>query len=172
MALPAASPFAQRVIIGVGDMAVSNNGEMVLSTYALGSCIGVVAFDPVARAGGMLHLMLPDSGIARDRAARQPALFADTGLAMFFQSLGSLHAEHDSLRLMVAGGASVLGGPDPYRIGERNSRVTLEFLERRGYAVRNIVVGGGVNRALHLEMATGIVTLKTPQEEGYFSLAS
>ncbi len=167
----AASPFAQRVIIGVGDMAVSNNAELVLSTYALGSCIGVVAFDAGIRAGGILHLMLPDSAIAPNRAAKQPALFADTGLAMFFRSLGGLYVERASLRFMVAGGASVLGGPDPYRIGERNTRATLDYLEKNGYTVRNVAVGGGVNRALHLELATGTVTLKTPLEESHFSLA-
>jgi chemotaxis protein CheD len=173
MARPEAanSPFVQRVVIGVGDLAVSNNLEVVLSTYALGSCIGVVAFDPAARAGGMLHLMLPDSAIAPERAAKQPALFADTGLEMFFRSLGSLRCEPGNIRLVVAGGASVLGGPDPYRIGERNSSVTLDFLTKRGYAVRHTIVGGGVNRALHLDMATGFVTLRTPKEDAYFALS-
>ena len=38
--------FAQRVVIGVGDMAVSNNSIVTLSTYALGSCVGVIAYDP------------------------------------------------------------------------------------------------------------------------------
>ena len=66
------SIFAQRVIIGVGDMAVSNNPQVTLSTYALGSCVGVVAYDPVARAGGILHLMLPDSTISPEKAVAQP----------------------------------------------------------------------------------------------------
>jgi chemotaxis protein CheD len=161
----------QRILIGVGDLAVSRNLGAVLSTYALGSCIGVAAYDPVARAGGMIHLMLPDSGIAPDRVPKQPALFADTGLALFLKSLGSLGSRPADLRLLVAGGASLFGGPDPYKIGERNARVTLEFLGNRGFAARHTLVGGGVNRALHLDMATGIVTLKTPQEEAYYPLA-
>jgi hypothetical protein len=32
-------------------------------------------------------------------------------------------------------------------------------------------VGGTVNRTIHLEMSTGIVTLKTPNESGQLSLA-
>jgi|SRR5271165_1848972 len=163
--------FVQRIIVGVGDLAVSDNAEIVLSTYALGSCIGVVAFDEHARVGGMLHLMLPDSGIAPDRVARQPAMFADTGLELFARELIGVRAERERLRLVVAGGANVLCGPDPFRIGERNTRVTLDFLDRHGYAVRHTSVGGGVNRALHLELASGTVTLKTPLEETRFSLA-
>jgi chemotaxis protein CheD len=167
-----ASLFAQRVVIGVGDLAVSNNGQIVLSTYALGSCIGVVAFDPLRKAGGMLHLMLPDSGIAPEKAAKQPAMFADTGLVLFFKALSGLKAERPGLRLFVAGGASVLGGQDPFKIGERNSRVTLDFLSRNGYAVRHVIVGGAVNRTLHLDLSSGCVTLKTPIENGQFSLAA
>src|ERR1035438_5116007 len=94
------SPFVQRVVIGVGDLAVSGNPDIVLSTYALGSCIGVVAYDPVARAGGILHLMLPDSGIAPERVSRQPSLFADTGLALFFESLGALGSRSANVRLL------------------------------------------------------------------------
>ncbi|HRE80406.1 MAG TPA: chemotaxis protein CheD, partial [Opitutaceae bacterium] len=64
--------FAQRVVIGVGDLAVSNNPQVTLSTYALGSCVGVIAFDPITRAGGILHIMLPDSLISPEKSAKQP----------------------------------------------------------------------------------------------------
>ena len=159
-----ASLFAQRVVIGVGDMAVSNNPQVVLSTYALGSCIGVIAYDPVVKAAGILHLMLPESSISPEKAARQPAMFADTGLPAFFKALTGLKGDRGRLRLFVAGGASVIGGTDPFRIGERNSRVTLDFLQREGYTVRRSDVGGNINRTVHLEVSTGTVSMKTPTE--------
>jgi chemotaxis protein CheD len=167
-----AALFTQRVVVGVGDLAVSNNVQMVLSTYALGSCIGVVAFEPSLKAGGMLHLMLPESSISPDKAARQPALFADTGLPLLFRALSGLKAERPGLRLLVAGGASVLSGQDPFKIGERNARATLAFLKQHGYAVRHTNTGGGVNRTLHLELATGTVSLKSPLENCQYSLAT
>lgn len=166
-----ASIFAQRVVIGVADMAVSNNGQVVLSTYALGSCIGVVAYDPGAKIGGILHLMLPESSISMEKAAKQPAMFADTGLPHFFKALIGVKAERFRLRLFVAGGASVISGNDPFKIGERNSKVTLEYLQMNGYNVTHSEVGGTVNRTIHLEMSTGIVSLKTPNETGQLSLA-
>ncbi len=159
-----ASLFAQRVVIGVGDMAVSNNPQVVLSTYALGSCIGVIAYDPIMKAAGILHLMLPESSISPDKAARQPAMFADTGLPAFFKALTGLKGDRSRLRLFVAGGASVIAGSDPFRIGERNSRVTLDFLQREGYTVRRTDVGGNFNRTIHLEVSTGTVSMKTPTE--------
>lgn len=53
--------YMNKRIVGVGDMIVSNDPEDIIVTYALGSCLGVVIYDPVANVGGMLHAMLPDS---------------------------------------------------------------------------------------------------------------
>lgn len=167
-----ASLFAQRVVIGVGDMAVSNNTQMILSTYALGSCIGVIAYDPLVKAAGILHLMLPESTISPEKAARQPAMFADTGLPAFFRALAGLKADRSRLRLFVAGGASVIAGTDPFRIGERNARTTLDYLSREGYVIRRTEVGGAINRTIHLEVSTGSVTLKMPTENLQQSLAA
>jgi chemotaxis protein CheD len=165
-----ASLFAQRVVIGVGDMAVSNNSQIILSTYALGSCIGVVAYDATVKAGGILHLMLPEASISPDKALKQPAMFADTGLPRFFKDLAGIKAEASRLRLFVAGGASVISGSDPFKIGERNAKATADYLARFGYHVVNIQTGGTINRTVHLEMSTGNVTLKTPTENSKIAL--
>lgn len=170
--LSIASVFAQRIVVGVGDMAVSNNSQVVLSTYALGSCIGVVAYDAAAKVGGILHLMLPDASISPEKSAVQPAMFADTGLPLFFRSLAGLKADRRRLRLFVAGGASVVSGSDPFRIGERNTTATMEFLNRQGLVVRNTDLGGSINRTVHLEMSTGSVTLKRPADTAQLSLVN
>jgi chemotaxis protein CheD len=173
MASPSiASIFAQRVVVGVGDMAVSNNVQVTLSTYALGSCLGVVAYDPVTRVGGILHLMLPDSSLSPDKAGSQPAMFADTGLPLFFRSMMGMKADRGRLRLCVAGGASVLSGPDSFKIGDRNVIAARGFLTRNGFAVRHSATGGTVNRTLHLEVGTGTVTLKMPEGTNTVSLAT
>lgn len=157
-----ASLFAQRVVVGVGDMAVSNNTGTVLSTYALGSCIGVVAYDAGLKCGGILHLMLPESSVSPQKAVTQPAMFADTGLPLFFKALAGLKAERSRVKLFVAGGASVLAGQDPFKIGERNTRATLEFLQQNRLNVVRTETGGNFNRTVHLEMQTGLVSLVTP----------
>src|SRR5882757_10055279 len=109
MASPSiASLFVQRVVVGVGDLGASNNAMLTLSTYALGSCVAVVAYDPDSKASGLLHLMLPDSTISPNKAITQPAMFADTGLPLLFRALDGLKADRARLQLFVTGGASVL----------------------------------------------------------------
>lgn len=162
--------FSQRVVIGVGDMAVSNNAIVTLSTYALGSCVGVIVFDPVSKAGGILHLMLPDSTISPDKASKQPAMFADTGLPLLFKALTGVRAERSRVRIFVAGGASVLNGADPFKIGERNSAAVDRFLRANGFSIAGRDIGGTVNRTVHLEVGTGKVNMKMPDRTENFSL--
>ena len=168
-----ASLFAQRVVIGVGDLSVSNNTSLILSTYALGSCVGVVAYDPVVRVGGLLHLMLPESTLSPEKANSQPAMFADTGLPLLFRGMAGLRGERARLRIYVAGGANVLGGgSDSFRIGERNIKAVAAYLNQNGYTVFRTDIGGTVNRTLHLEIGTGAVKLKTPEVNETYSLAA
>jgi len=167
-----ASLFAQRVVVGVGDMAVSNNQATILSTYALGSCIGVVVFDPVARCGGILHLMLPEAAVSPQKAITQPAMFADTGLPLLFKELAGLKAERARVKIFVAGGASVIGGQDPFRIGERNARATLDFLTTHRVPITQVDTGGSHSRTVHLELSTGKVQLITPSGKSAIQLAA
>jgi chemotaxis protein CheD len=167
-----ASIFAQRIVVGVGDMAVSNNVQATLSTYALGSCIGVVAYDPIAKVGGILHLMLPDSAISPDKAQLQPAMFANTGLPLFFRSLTGMKAERARLRLFVTGGACVLASHDAFKIGERNTRATMDFLTANSFPIRQTVTGGTTNRTVHLQINDGEMILKTPEGTTTSSLAA
>ena len=162
--------FSQRVVVGVGDMAVSNNEMVTLSTYALGSCVGVIAYDPSTHSGGILHLMLPQSGISPEKALKQPAMFADTGLPALFKALAGVRADPSRLHLFLAGGASVMNGADPFKIGERNSAATLNYLRAHGYVVAGQDLGHNVNRTIHLEIGTGHVTLKRPDRTEQFSL--
>jgi chemotaxis protein CheD len=166
-----ASIFTQRIVVGVAEFAVANQPQITISTYALGSCIGLVAYDPVARAGGLLHLMLPESSLSPDKAAAQPAMFADTGIPALFNGLGGVRAQRSRTILFMAGGASVLSGPDSFKIGERNIVAVKKMLSVYGCRLAGYEVGGTVNRTLHLDMATGGLTIKLPDRVINVSLA-
>lgn len=159
-----AALFTQRITVGVAEFAVSNQPASVLSTYAFGSCVGLVALDPISRSGGLLHLMLPDSNVSPEKAALQPAMFADTGIPALFFALAGVGARRSHLVVFLAGGASVLSGPDSFQIGERNIVAVRRILAVYGCRVIGAELGGFVNRTLHLELASGALTVKTPAE--------
>ena len=166
-----ANLITQRLVVGVGELAVSNAVGVTISTYALGSCVGLVAYDPAVKAGGILHLMLPDSTLSPEKAQAKPAMFADTGVPAFFRAIAGLRAERSRTRLFLAGGACVLAGPDNFRIGERNAEASQRMLAVYGCSVVGRELGGTVNRTLHLNVATGELTLKLPDRTLTYSLA-
>ena len=58
MSPPALTGIEHRIIVGIAEMTVANDPDVILATYSLGSCLGVAIFDPVAKAGGLLRLLL------------------------------------------------------------------------------------------------------------------
>lgn len=153
----------QRMVVGVAEYAVASRSPITLSTYALGSCVGIVVYDPLVQAGGLLHIMLPDSTLSPDKAAAQPAMFADTGIPVMFGALSGLGCMRGRMRIFLAGGASVLSGPDSFKIGERNIVAVRNILRTYGCSIAGEQVGGFVNRTVHLEVHTGNLTLKSPE---------
>ena len=162
----------QWMIVGIGELGVSRDPSTILSTYGLGSCVGVAAYDPVTRAGGLIHIMLPNSAIEHAKAAEQPALFANTGLPLFLAELLKLPAERSRLRFLVAGGAGMLCAAHDFNLGSTNTRVTFEILGQQSLPVSFRAIGGTANRTLHFDIATGTVTLKADTEKMLFSLAA
>jgi chemotaxis protein CheD len=63
----------------VGDMKIGHYGDTLI-THALGSCLGLMAFDPDVKVAGLLHAMLPLSNINPEKALVNPAMFVDTGV--------------------------------------------------------------------------------------------
>lgn len=153
------------VTVDMADWAVSNEPHASLITHSLGSCIGVSIYDPQARVGGLLHFMLPDSSVAPEQAADYPGMFADTGLVRLFLSSYDLGAVKQRLRVRVAGGSQLLGSNEDLNIGKRNYLAMLRILRRNGVRIEAEDVGGSVCRGLQLDVATGIVRVRTRDGE-------
>ena len=98
----------RRVSVGIGQIAVSTDPGEVLVAYGLGSCVGVTFYDPGTRSGGMVHVLLPDSE-GRVSDGKEPARYADWGVAALLAELTRRGASRASLVIKVAGGAAVLG---------------------------------------------------------------
>src|SRR5256885_16705940 len=108
------------VVVGVSDCQVTKEVSNVLITYALGSCIAVSVYDPVARVGGLLHFMLPEAPANAADAGKSPYMFADSGIPMLFREAYQHGAEKRRLRVRVAGGAKIMDAQGVFNIGQRN----------------------------------------------------
>lgn len=160
MPAPTLTGFQQKVVIGIADLAVTNNQNVTLTTYSLGSCLGITIYDPVVKAGGMLHLMLPDSSIDPTKVTTQPAMFVDTGVPALFRAAYQLKADKYRLVINVAGGAQILDSAGFFNIGKRNYEGLSALLAKHELKIHAKEIGGLVNRTMYMDIATGEVRLK------------
>ncbi|MCW5978970.1 MAG: chemotaxis protein CheD [Bryobacteraceae bacterium] len=143
------------VVVGIADCRLSAEPDTNLVTYALGSCVAVAIHDPVARVGGLLHFMLPESSIDIQKAAKNPYMFADTGIPLLFRRSYEMGAEKRRLIVRAAGGAQVMDSEGVFNIGKRNCLALRKILWRAGVMLHAETTGGQSSRSLRLEIGTG-----------------
>jgi len=142
-------------VVGISDCQTCAEAGGELVTYALGSCIAVSAWDPSRRIGGLLHFMLPDSGLDARRAEQNPCMFADTGIPRLLDSLARQGADRRRLIITLTGGAQVLDPQRVFDIGRRNHLAAKKTLWKLGAMVAAEEVGGTVSRTVRLNVDTG-----------------
>jgi chemotaxis protein CheD len=148
------------MIVGVGDMKVSNDPNTILVTYSLGSCIGVVVYDPVAKVAGLLHYMLPESNLDEVKARKNPFMFGDTGIPLLFKETYRLGAKKNRLKVLVAGGAQILDQNGLFNIGKRNHTLLRKMFWKNNVMVDFEEVGGNVNRTVKIAVKDGETLMK------------
>jgi len=123
----------------------------VVSTV-LGSCVAVCLFDPVLRAGGINHFLLPfwnGEGLASPK-------YANIALPKLVEKLRELGCRHQNLRAKLFGGGAVfqqIGGL--FGVGERNIQFAENYLAEAGIPVVARDVGDAFTRKVIFHIHTG-----------------
>ena len=147
-----------RYVIDVGDMKVGRGGDMLV-THALGSCLGLMVYDPVAKVGGLLHAMLPLSKINQDKATTNPFMFVDTGVPALFKTLYELGGQKKQMIVKAAGCGNPLGKNEMFKIGERNYTVLKKLLWKNDVLLAADDVGGTNSRTVHFNLSLGQIII-------------
>ena len=153
------------IVIGISDMRVSSIESDVLITYSLGSCLGVIIYDPVAKVAGLLHSMLPLSTIDPLKAKSAPYMFVDTGIPLLFNEAYNLGAEKKRIIVKAVGCSSMLDEKGFFKIGERNFTVLRKLLWKNNIMIDKEDIGGTQSRTVSVSVATGRVIVKSDGKE-------
>lgn len=151
--------------VGISDCVVSSDVGAILATHALGSCIAVAIHDPVAHVAGLLHFMLPESSLDREKAQSRPYMFADTGIPMLFHATYKLGAIKQRLVVTAVGGAQVLDPNNTFNIGKRNHLAFRKILWKAGVNVHFEEVGGTLPRSVRMEVGSGRIVISHGRDE-------
>jgi chemotaxis protein CheD len=155
----------KNLVVGVGDMLVSNDTQALLVTYSLGSCVAVAIYDPFAKVGGLLHAMLPDSSINREHAISRPYMFVDTGLPAMFHAVYALGGMKPRLTIKLAGGAELLDERKIFNVGRLNVAKVLTLLERNQALLQAQDTGGHESRTVRLDLSNGVFSVDISGEK-------
>jgi len=156
----------KRIVVGIGEFAVSNDRESVILTHALGSCVAVCLWDPHVRVAGLIHVLLPDAKINPGRAGVQPAAFADTGIPLLFQTAYAYGVQKQRCRVRLVGGADVTNiGGGQASVGKRNILAARSLLWKNGVLLQGEAIGGHDARNVALDVEDGRVQVSSASRD-------
>ena len=151
-------------IIGIADLKITNREDDVLVTYSLGSCLGITGYDPLAKVGGLIHIMLPDSTIDVS-ADKNLYKYVDTGIPQLFKECYKLGAVKQRMIVKIAGGAQIMDNNGFFNIGQRNLAAARKMLWKNNVLVSAEDVGGSISRTIRLYMTTGELQISTGMQK-------
>jgi chemotaxis protein CheD len=146
--------------VGMADLKVAKSPD-ILTTLGLGSCIGLTLYDPVAKVGGLVHYMLPDSTKLKNNT--NIAKFGDTGIRELLKLVIANGANQRRLVAKIAGGAcmfEVSGLSAVGNVGARNTEVAKQMLKELNIPLIAEDTGLNFGRTVELNCENGEYTIK------------
>lgn len=140
--------MGQLIKVGIGEMNVCCAPDSI-QTLGLGSCVGVVLYDPNLLICGMMHIMLPDSSLVPncDRMGK----CADSAFPMMFEMLAQKGVVKSCLLAKIAGGArmfNITSNSEMLKVGEKNIEAVKYQLRRFGILLTAEDCGGECARTI------------------------
>lgn len=128
--------MSEIIKVGMADLNVCKSPDGI-TTLGLGSCVGIAIRDPVAKVGGLAHVMLPDSTQIENNSNKFK--FADTGIDELVKKIIALGGNKARFEAKIAGGAQMFSfqnKSDMVRVGERNVEASKKKLKELGILLK------------------------------------
>lgn len=147
-------------MIGIAEKVVSRAPDKLV-TLGLGSCIGLVLFDPVRKVGGLVHIMLPTApaGTVSNRFK-----FADTAIEEMIRLVTQAGALRSQLQAKLAGGAHMFNNiynTDMMGIGKRNVDACQKVLKENRIPIAGQHTGGTSGRSIEFCCESNFLQIRT-----------
>ena len=147
-----------KITVGIADMKMAQGNGMLI-TYALGSCIGICLYDQKIKLASLIHIMLP---LNMEPGRKNVMKYADTGIRETLKMMESKGASRSRITAKIAGGAKMfeVSGGSLGNIGQRNIDSVHINLKKEGIHLLKEDVGGGVARTLLFDVSNGLACVR------------
>jgi len=159
--------MSEVVKVGIADMNIVHTPNTIRTT-GLGSCVGVIIYDSFQAIAGLVHVMLPDSSIAKSQSEVNKAKFADTAIKELTDRLIILGCKKIHLKSKIAGGAEMFSFSstnDFMKIGPRNVEAVKAALKREGITILSEETGGRSGRTIEFDPKTFLLQIRSVNQE-------
>ena len=149
----------------MADLNICSSPDAI-TTLGLGSCVGIVLYDPVLKIAGLAHIMLPDS--TKIRSNENVAKFADTGIESLLDQLIQNGANKMRIIAKIAGGAQMFAFSAENAmlcIGKKNVEATKKKLGELGIRIIAEDTGDSYGRTIEFYPETGELLIKSVGKE-------
>jgi len=153
------------VVVRIAEF-YAGRGNGRVKTYALGSCVAIVLYDPEKHVGAISHTMLPEPQIAPALgvSSKIPAKYVDSAIPAMLQEMRKLGASPSRIVAKLVGGGRMFPGipsSETTNIGERN-------VERARCALASLTIpivaedtGGSHGRSVVFNLSDGSVVVSS-----------
>lgn len=153
--------------VGIADLKVGKESDVLRTT--LGSCVGIVLYDPVQKLGAVCHIMLAKDPTGKD-AQKNPYKYGESALPLLIQSMKDQGSAIGQYSCRIFGGASMFKGINSqflHNIGEQNIAIVKKYMESKQIPIIVEDVAGYEGRTISLYCDDGRLLLKKAGVEKY-----
>lgn len=148
----------EKVFLLPGQWYFGHTGATVKTL--LGSCIAVTLWHPRRHMGGMCHFLLPSR--LRTPDGLLDGRFGDEAMHLLAHEIKRTGTKTNDYEVHLYGGADTM--PDEakvkFNIGERNVEKAWELIDKYGFQLQCVDVGGNEPRNVTIDLTNGQVVLK------------
>jgi chemotaxis protein CheD len=149
------------VSVKTGGIAVGAK-NLIIKTGSVGSCVVIALYDEVNKIGGLAHAMLPTQRSEKEEDGDSPAKYADEAVDKLVEEIEKAGGNKGGLIAKLVGGAAMFKKFVTHKnIGDQNVISARESLSKYGIHIENEDTGGGMGKSVEMNLATGLVEVKT-----------
>ena len=143
-----------------GEILVSSNDVVMRTT--LGSCIALVGYQPLKKAGGMCHYLLPEPAtVSTEKSNLFYGIYALEALKVEFLNVSPL----DQFKFWLVGGGSMMQDAEKASearegVAKKNIRLAKNWVSRNNIKLSGEYLGGSACRSISLQVSTGLFQVK------------
>ncbi len=144
----------------IGEIVIGKAGDQ-LQAVALGSCVGLVVYDPKFKVAALAHILLPEKN--RFSKPGPPGKYGTEATVEAIKHVISRGGLRENLVAKIAGGAKMfesLTSGSNMDIGSRNIAAVTRALQDNGIKVLARDVGENQGRTIIFDVATSTLEIK------------